>query len=196
MANPDFVRVNVMNDILGGLFSSRINLNLREVHGYTYGAFTNFQFRRGPGPFMVGSMIRADATAPSITEVFKELDNMRATQPTAEEMNMAKESYIRSLTAIFETTQQTAGTMSNLFVYDLPLNYYSELPKKIEAVTATDVQQMAEKYLHPDKMVIVIAGDRSKIESDVKALNIKTDVQDAEGKPITETPAASPGSTN
>ncbi|MGH9522323.1 MAG: M16 family metallopeptidase [Terriglobales bacterium] len=192
-SNPDFVAVNVMNDILGGLFSSRINLNLREVHGYTYGAFTGFQFRRGAGPFMVGSMIRADATAPAITEVFKELDKMRATEPTAAEMNMAKESYVRGLTAIFETTQQTSGTMANLFVYDLPLNYYSELPKKIEAVTAADVQQMAEKYLHPDKMVIVIAGDKSKIESDVRALNMKTDVQDAEGKPIEEKSAAPSG---
>ena len=191
--NPDFVPVNVMNDILGGLFSSRINLNLREVHGYTYGAFTGFQFRRGPGPFMVGSMIRADATAPAITEVFKELDKMRTTEPTADEMNMAKESYVRGLTAIFETTQQTSGTMANLFVYDLPLNYYSELPKKIEAVTAADVQKMAETYLHPDKMVIVIAGDKSKIESDVRALNMKTEVQDAEGKPIEQKAAAPSG---
>jgi zinc protease len=191
-SNPDFVPVSVMNDILGGLFSSRINLNLREAHGYTYGAFSTFQFRRGEGPFMVGSMIRADSTAPAITEVFKELDKMRSTQPTPEEMNMAKESYIRSLTAIFETTQQTSGTMSNLFTYDLPLNYYSELPKKIEAVNAAEVQRMAEKYLHPDKMVVVVAGDKGKVEAGLRALNMKTDVQDAEGKPMPEK-AAVPG---
>ena len=188
-SNPDYVPVQVMNDILGGLFSSRINLNLREVHGYTYGAFSNFQFRRAQGPFFVGSMVRADSTAPAITEVFKELDKMRTTPPTADEVNMAKESFIRGLTAIFETTQQTAGTMANLFVYELPLTYYADLPKKIEAVNAAQVQQVAEKYLTPDKMVIVVAGDKSKIESDVKALNMPTVTQDAEGKTMGEKPA-------
>jgi len=188
--NPDFVAVQVMNFILGGLFSSRINLNLREVHGYTYGAFTNFQFRRAQGPFMVGSMVKTDATAPSVTEVFKELDKMRTSQPTPEEVNMAKESYIRGLTTIFETTQQTAGTMASLFVYDLPLTYYAKLPKTIETVDAAKVQQVAEKYLAPDKMVIVVAGDRSKIENELKTLNIgPTQSQDAEGKPMLGKPA-------
>ena len=191
-SNPDYVAVNVMNDILGGLFSSRINLNLREVHGYTYGAGSGFQFRRSQGPFSIGSMVRTDATAPSVKEVFNEVDKMRATQPTPEEVNMAKESYIRGLTAIFETTQQTAGTMSNLFVYDLPLDYYANLPKQIEAVDAAKVQQMAQKYVSPDKMVIVVAGDRAKIESDLKALNFgPTEVQDAEGKPVAAAPAGS-----
>ena len=187
--NPDYVPVMVMNDILGGLFSSRINMNLREVHGYTYGAFTQFQTRRGQGPFMVGSMVRQDATAPSVTEVFKEIDKMRTTPPAPEEVNTAKESFIRSLTGIFETTQQTAGTMANLFVYDLPLTYYADLPKQIEAVDAAKVQQMAEKYLAPDKMVIVVAGDKSKIEDGLKQLNMPTEAQDAEGKPMAEKPA-------
>ncbi len=190
--NPDYVPVVVMNDILGGLFSSRINMNLREVHGYTYGAFSQFQARRAQGPLMIGSMVRQDATAPSVTEVFKEVDKMRTTQPTTEEVNTAKESFIRSLTGIFETTQQTAGTMSNLFIYDLPLTYYVDLPKKIEAVDAAKIQEMASKYLSPDKMVIVIAGDRSKIEGSLKTLNMPTEAQDAEGKPMGEK-GAGPG---
>ena len=183
--NPDYVPVMVMNDILGGLFSSRINLNLREAHGYTYGAFTQFQPRRANGPFIVGSMIRADSTAPAISEVFKEIDKMRTTEPSADEVKMAKESYIRSLTAIFETTQQTAGTMANLFIYDLPLNYYSTLPSKITAVDAATIEKMAEKYLTPDKMVVVVAGDRSKIGDQLKTLNMPTEAVDAEGKPTT-----------
>jgi zinc protease len=188
-SNPDYVPVQVMNEILGGLFSSRINMNLREIHGYTYGAGSGFQFRRAQGPFMISSMVRADATAPSVTEVFKEVDKMKATQPTAEEVSTARESFIRGLTAIFETTQQTAGTMTNLFVYDLPLTYYVDLPKQIEAVDAAKIKEMAGKYLTPDKMVIVIAGDKSKIETAVKALNMPTETQDAEGKPTTEKPA-------
>ena len=104
-------------------------------------------------------------------------------------MNTAKESYVRSLTGIFETTQQTAGTMSNLFVYDLPLNYYSTLPSKITAVDGAAVQKMAEKYLTPDKMVIVVAGDRSKIGEQIKGLNMPTEAIDAEGKTIGDKPA-------
>ncbi|MGI9104403.1 MAG: M16 family metallopeptidase [Terriglobales bacterium] len=183
--NPDFVPVQLMNDILGGLFSSRINLNLREEHGYTYGAGSAFQFRRGRGPFFVGGMIRTDVTAPAVKEVFKELDKMRTSTPTAGELSMAQESYIRGLTAIFETAQQTAGTMSNLFVYDLPLNYYVTLPAKIEAVKAADVERVAQKYLTPDKMVIVVAGDRAKIEPGLKALDLgPTEARDVEGKTI------------
>ncbi len=184
--NADYVPVTVMNDILGGLFSSRINLNLREVHGYTYGASTSFNFRRARGPFFVGTMVRTDATAPSVHEIFAELDKMRSTAPSADELKMARESRIRSLTAVFETTQQTAGTTSNLFVYDLPANYYTTLPATIAAVTGSEVQRVAEKYLSPDKMVVVIAGDRDKIEPGLKALNLgEIVVQDAEGKPVT-----------
>ena len=76
--SPDYAPVLVMNDILGGLFSSRINLNLREAHGYTYGAFSFFQFRRGTGPFVIGSMIRTDVTAPAVKEVFNEVEKIRA----------------------------------------------------------------------------------------------------------------------
>ena len=185
--SPDYAPVLVMNDILGGLFSSRINLNLREAHGYTYGAFSFFQFRRGTGPFIIGSMIRTDVTAPAVKEVFNEVDKMRAGQVTPEELAMAKESNVRGLTADFETTSQTARTMSNLFVYNLPADYYRTLPAKIEGVTAADVHRMAEKYVSPDRMVVVVAGDRAKIEPDLKKLDLGTvEAQDTEGKPIAE----------
>jgi zinc protease len=185
--SPDYAPALVMNDILGGLFSSRINLNLREAHGYTYGAFSFFQFRRGTGPFVIGSMIRTDVTAPAVKEVFNEVDKIRAGQVTPEELAMAKESNVRGLTADFETTSQTARTMSNLFVYSLPADYYRTLPAKIEGVTAADVHRIAEKYVSPDKMVVVVAGDRAKIEQDLKKLDLGTvEAQDTEGKPIVE----------
>ncbi len=186
-SHPDYVPVTVMNDILGGMFSSRINMNLREVHGYTYGAFTQFQFRRGTGPFVVGSMIRTDVTAPAVKEVFAELERMRMTEVSSDELSGAKETLERGLTAEFETTSRTAGTMSNLFVYGLPLDYYRGLPAKIAAVNAADVRRMAEKYLAPDRMVVVVAGDRAKIEPDLKKLDLGTvEAQDTEGKPIVE----------
>ncbi len=184
-SNPDYVPVTIMNDILGGMFSSRINLNLRETHGYTYGAFSSFDWRRGTGPFMVGSMIRTDVTAPAVKEVFHELDRMRTTDVSADELAMAKESTVRGLTAQFETTGKTAGTLSNLFIYSLPLDYYRTLPAKMEAVTAGDVRRMAEKYLTPDKMVVVVAGDSAKIQPELKKLDLGVvEAQDVEGKPI------------
>ncbi|MBZ5627955.1 MAG: insulinase family protein [Acidobacteriia bacterium] len=190
-SHPDFVPVTVMNDILGGMFSSRINMNLREVHGYTYGAFTSFQFRRGTGPFVVGSMVRTDVTAPAVKEVFAELERMRTTEVSPEELSAAKETFERGLTADFETTTRTAGTMSNLFVYGLPPDYYRTLPTKIGAVSAAEVQRMADRYLAPNKMVIVIAGDRAKVEPELKKLELGTvEAQDVEGKPIMEKKAA------
>ncbi len=183
--NPDYAPVLVMNDVLGGLFSSRINLNLREAHGYTYGASSIFQFRRGTGPFVVGSMIRTDVTASAVKEVFNELEKMRTSAVAQDELVMAKEANVRGLTADFETTNQTARTMSNLFVYSLPLDYYRTLPGKIEAVSVADVQRTAEKYLSPEKMVIVVAGDRKKIESELKKLDLGPILaEDVEGKPL------------
>ena len=185
--SPDYPAVLVMNDILGGLFSSRINLNLREAHGYTYGAFSFYQFRRGTGPFVIGSMIRTDVTAPAVKEVFNEVEKIRSGEVTPEELSMAKESNVRGLTADFETTAQTARTTSNLFVYGLPLDYYRTLPAKLEAVTPGDVHRMTEKYVSPDKMVVVVAGDRAKIEPELKKLNLgAVQAQDTEGKKLTE----------
>ncbi len=185
--SPDYAPVLVMNDILGGLFSSRINLNLREAHGYTYGAFSFFQFRRGTGPFVIGSMIRTDVTAPAVREVFNEVTKFRDGQVTPQELSMAKESNVRGLTADFETTLQTARTISNLFVYNLPPDYYRTLPSKIEGVTVADVHKMAEKYVAPERMVVVVTGDRAKIEDGLKKLDLGTvEAQDTEGKPVAE----------
>ena len=116
----------------------------------------------------------------------------RGTQPTANELTMAKEKEQRRLTAMFETTQQTTGTLVELFVYGLPLDYYSTLPTKIEAVNATEVQRVAEKYLTPEKMVIVVTGDRAKIEPELKKLDLgPTEAQDVEGKPLVQKAASS-----
>ncbi len=188
--NPDYVPVTIMNSILGGLFSSRINLNLREAHGYTYGASSVFVFRRGPGPFFVGTMVRTDATAPSVKEVFGELDKMRSTLVKPEELAMAKETEVRGLTGTFETTAQTAGAMTGLFVYKLPLDYYSKLPQQFAAVNATDTQRVAQQYLTPAKMLVVAVGDRARIEPELKKLNLgPIKVLDAEGRPVLARPA-------
>ncbi|MGC4030117.1 MAG: pitrilysin family protein [Steroidobacteraceae bacterium] len=173
-ATPDYVPLSVMNNALGGLFSSRINLNLREKNGFTYGASSSFGFRRGPGPFLVGTSVRTDVTAPAVREIFAELARMRSGPVTAEELALARDSMSRSLPGQFETTGDAAGTGSAIFAYGLPLDYFSKLPAQIQAVTAEDVQRVAREYLQPEKMVTVAVGDAAKIEAPLKALSIST----------------------
>jgi zinc protease len=183
--SPDFVPIQVMNLAFGGLFSSRVNLNLREAHGYTYGAFSFFSFRRGAGPFAIGGAIRTDVTAPAISEIFKEVDRMRSEPPSAEELAMAKDAYARSLAGNFEEAREAAATIGNLFVYGLPLDYYRTLPSKIDAVTAADVSRVARERLTPESMVVVGVGDVAKIQPEITKLNLGSVVAvDSNGDPI------------
>src|SRR5581483_826324 len=154
-SSPDYVPIEVMNNALGGLFSSRINMNLREEHGYTYGGFSTFLFRRGPGIFAAGGGIRTDVTAPAVNEIFKEFDRIHTAPLSADELKLAKGSFSLSLAGLFETTERTAGTIGDLFTYDLPLDYYRQLPGKIDAVTPEDVQRVAAAYVHPDNALVV-----------------------------------------
>jgi zinc protease len=185
-ASPDYVPIQVMNTGLGGLFSSRINMNLRERNGYTYGAGSVFQFRRGPGPFFTATSVRTDVTAPAVREIFNEFERMRATDVSAEELKIAKDSFARSLPGLFETTAQAAASIGQIFIYNLPLDYYSTLPGKIDAVTIADVRRVAGKYLLPESMVIVAVGDRSKIEPELLKLNLgKVEARGSDGKAAT-----------
>jgi zinc protease len=187
----DYVPLEVMNNILGGLYSSRINSNLREEHGYSYVGFSLFLYRRGPGLFVAGGGIRTDATAPAVQELFKELDRIRATPPTAEELKLSQGAFSLSLAGLFESSEQTANTVGELFTYNFPLDYYQQLPAKINAVTPEEVQRMANKYLHPETSVVIGAGDRSKIEEDLKKLSLgPVEVRDYEGNPAKTTSSA------
>jgi zinc protease len=182
-STPDYAPLEVMNTDLGGLFSSRINMNLREAHGYTYGAGSVFVYHRSPGPFVVYSDVRTDVTAPATTEMLKELQRMRETQMSADEMNLSKDSITRSMPGRFERGTDASGTFAELFLYDLPLDYFSKLPDLIDAVSAEQAQAAAQKYIHPEKMVVLAVGDRSKIEEEMKKLNLgKMEIRDTDGK--------------
>src|SRR5712691_1969748 len=182
-STPDYAPVEVMNTDLGGLFSSRINMNLREAHGYTYGAGSFFSYHRSPGPFIVFSDVRTDVTAPATTEIFKELRRMREMQMTPAELTLSQDSIARSLPGRFERGTEAAGTFAELFTYDLPLDYYSTLPDHINAVTVEQAQAMAQKYVQPEKMIVLAVGDRSKIEEEMKKLNLgKVEIRDTDGK--------------
>jgi zinc protease len=182
-STPDYPQLEVLNAELGGLFSSRINMNLREEHGYTYGAGSFFSYHVAPGPFVVYSDVRTDVTAPATTEIFKELRRMRDTEMTPEELKSAKDSIAQSLPARFEHAAETVGAFSEIYVYNLPLDYFSLLPTQIYAVTPELAQEAAKKYIHPEKMTVLAVGDRAKIEPGLKELNLgKTEIRDAEGK--------------
>ena len=171
-STPDYPALNVMNSILGGLFSSRINMNLREKNGFTYGAFSEFLFDRGDGPFLAGARVRTDVTGPAGRELFAELNRMRTDPATEDELRLAKENALRSLPGNFETVADTAQLMSEIFIYGLPVNYYQTLPRQYEQVTAAEVEKAAEDHLHPDNLILVAVGDQAKIQPQLEQLNL------------------------
>ncbi len=121
-ATPDYEALQVMNESLGGLFSSRINLNLREAHDYSYGAGSQFVFRRAPGPFLVATGVRTEVTGPAIGEIFKEIRGMREKPPVGDELALAKDSIVRSLPAQFETSRSVTASTANIYIYDLEVH--------------------------------------------------------------------------
>ena len=184
-STPDFEALEVMNALLGGLFTSRINLNLREDKGYTYGAFSTFVFRQDAGPFLVGAGVRTDATAPSVTEIYNEIRKMKDVEVTMDELTLGKDSLVRSMPGRFETTSQTVDSFSTLFVYNLGLDYYSKYIERIGALDAAGVHAAARKHLVPERMLVVAVGDRQKIEADLMKLNLgAAEVRDAEGNVV------------
>jgi zinc protease len=182
---PDYPSVEVMNSVLGGLFSSRINMNLREKNGYTYGAFSQFAFDRAGGPFYAGALVRTDVTAPATKELFSELDRIKSDPPSADELKLAQEFELRSLPGSFETVKQTSALMGDLFTFNLPNDYYQTLPARFESVTASAVEKAAQQDVHPDHMIVVAVGDRAKIEPGLKQLSLgPIEYRDEMGEPL------------
>jgi zinc protease len=184
-ATPDYPALEVMNSELGGLFSSRINLNLREDHGYTYGAASFFRYRRSLGYFAAGGGIRTDVTAPAVSEILKEIRRMMETKMTPEELKLAIDSQSRSLPGMYETSSGEAGALSELFEYNLARDYFSVLPERLNRVTADGAQEVARKYLRPDQLILVCVGDRAKIESELTKLDLgEIEIRDADGNVV------------
>jgi zinc protease len=169
---PDYPAVNEMNSVLGGLFSARINMNLREKNGFTYGGFSGFFFYRGGGPFYAGAQVRTDVTAPAARELFAELNRIHTDPATPAELKLAKDSSLRSLPANFETVGNETGLMAELFVYGLPTDYFQKLPAAFEAVTAEAVAKAAANYVHPQNVIVMAVGDRAKIQPELEKLNL------------------------
>ena len=182
---PEYVPVELMNSILGGLFSSRINMNLREKNGFTYGAFSRYLFRRGAGPFVAGAQVRTDVTGPAAKELFAELNRIRTDPPTAAELKLAQDYALRSLPGQFESLRASSDLIGDLFVYDLPVDYYRKLPEQYSSVVLAAVQKTALECVQPRNLVLIAVGDRAKIEGPLQALNLgPVELRDANGDPI------------
>ncbi|MEO6237858.1 MAG: pitrilysin family protein [Vicinamibacterales bacterium] len=170
-ATPDYFALRVLNTILGEAFTSRLNNNLREVHGYAYGAASRFDLRLSPGAFYAAAAVQTDKTSEAVKEFFIELTRIH--EPVAPaELDKAKNYLALQMPRNFETTRGTASALAQAFIYDLPADYYTTYGDRVRAVTAADVKRAADKYLQPDKFAVVIVGDRKVIEPGVKALNL------------------------
>jgi zinc protease len=161
-----------MNSMLGGLFSSRINMNLREEHGYTYGAFSFYQYQRHTGMFLSGAEVRTDVTAPAVEQLYKELARIRTEPLSAAELKMSIDSNVRSLPGEFETGDEVTAAISEIWIYGLPKDYFEKLPAQLEGVTSAQAAEAAKKYVHPENTFLILVGDKSKIEPGVKALGL------------------------
>lgn len=171
-SSKDYVPLLVANYILGGAFSSRINMNLREKHGYSYGARSTFAFLRGPGIFFAGGNVKGDVTKEALTELMKEVTTFRTSKVSNEELTETKASLIGKMPSRFETNNAIASMLGELSRNNLPLDWYASFAKKVSAVTAADVQRVAQKYLTPDKAQVVVVGDKASVTDKVKELDL------------------------
>jgi len=170
-STPDWFALEVLNTIVGGAFTSRLNQNLRETHGYTYGAFSQFAPRRLTGAFVALASVVTAKTDSSLIEFLKELRRIRDETVALPELAKAKAYLTLGLPGDFETTGGAAARFRELLAFGLPLDYYDHYVDRINAITAADVQRVARQYIDPDHFDIVVVGDKSQIEAGIKALN-------------------------
>ncbi|HEX4935879.1 MAG TPA: insulinase family protein, partial [Gemmatimonadaceae bacterium] len=183
--HPDFHALSVMNAILGGLFNSRINLNLREAHAYTYGAFSQFDWRRYASLFEASTAVRSDVTGASITEILREIERMRSERVSASELSLAVD-YLTGVFPIrFETSAAIAAALATRAGFGLPPDYFDTYRARIAAVSADDVLRVAQLHLDPARLQIVAVGDPGTVRGQLDALALG-DVQlyDTTGAPL------------
>src|SRR5262249_58627435 len=157
---PDYHALVVANTVLGGQFVSRINLNLREHKGLTYGARTAFEFRRLPGPFALQASVQTSGTAVAVQESIGEIAGIRGSRPvTDEELALGIAALTRGYARSFETAEQIGRAAMQIALYDLPDDYFAQFVSRIEAVTTQDVSRVMTRHLDPARLVTVVVGD-------------------------------------
>jgi predicted Zn-dependent peptidase len=180
--SPDYVPVVVMNGIVGGGASARLFMNLREEKGYTYGVYSGFTALRFPGPWSAGGDVRTEVTEGAMTEFMNELNRIRDQKVPEAELEEQKRAIVANFALSLESPSQLLNYEIIRKIYDLPKDYWDTYPAKIMAVTADDVQRVAQKYVNPKTQQIVVVGDAKKIKSILEKFGT-VEVFDAEGKP-------------
>ena len=163
--HPDYLALLVLNMVLGGQFVSRLNMNLREDKGYTYGVRTAFEARRGPGPFLLQASVQSEATAEAIRESIGEIAAIRGDRPvTREELETGRAALTRGYPRNFETAEQVARAAAQMALHDLPDDYYTTFVPRVLAIGEEEVTAMARRHLDPERLVTVVVGDRERVE--------------------------------
>lgn len=183
--DPDYLNMVALNHVLGGGFSSRINMNLREKRGYTYGAFSGLDLRPGSGAFRMASDVRTNATDSAIVEAVNEYKRIAGEPVPAAELQSALNNMVSSFPSAVQTVQGLSGRIQGLLIWGLPVDFYVTYRERLAAVTPEDVRTVAASRLTPDNVIVVVAGDLSKIEAPIRARNLGTvEVWDVNGNKI------------
>lgn len=180
-ACEDYFPLSVMNAIFGGVFNSRINLNLRERHGYTYGARSQFAFRRQAGPFVIAAPVRNEVTRESVSEILSELRRIRTGDLEDRELDDTKNYLMGVFPATVQTASDIASRLVDMELYGLPEDYFDRYRENIAAVTKDEITRVANKYLDPDKVLIVIVGNASQIREPLGSLGFPMHDLDIDG---------------
>ncbi|MHB1298275.1 MAG: M16 family metallopeptidase, partial [Gemmatimonadaceae bacterium] len=171
-SDPKHLDIVVMNALLGGLFSSRINLNLRERHAFTYGASSGFDWRRDAGPFVVSAAVKSEITHRAVEEILREIDGMRAAPPSASELALATD-YLAGVFPIrYESTDAVAGAIANAVIFSLPDDWFATYRDRVQAVGPEDVHAVANSHLDPQRLQVVAVGDATVIGESLAALPV------------------------
>jgi predicted Zn-dependent peptidase len=169
-SSPDYFPLVVLNTVLGGSFTSRLNLRLREEGGYTYGAFSSFMFRAGRGPFIAGAAVHTDVTAQAIGESLTEMQDLREQPVPADELERARNYLTLGLPRSFETNGGIAARIAETEVYGLGDAYWPAWPERVRAVDAAAVERVAQQYLDPGRMTIAVVGDAAQVRAPLEDL--------------------------
>jgi zinc protease len=183
-STEDYFPLSVMNAIFGGVFNSRINLNLREKHGYTYGARSQFAFRKQAGPFVIAAPVRNEVTRESVSEMLDELRRIRTGDLEDAELNDTKSYLIGVFPATVQTSSDIASRLVDMELYGLPESYFEEYRDRIASLTKDDIVRVAQKYLDPDRVLIVIVGNAAQIRDPLHTLGFPLQELDIDGNHI------------
>jgi predicted Zn-dependent peptidase len=170
--DPEEPTLELANEIFGGSFASRLNMNLREAKGYTYGAHSQPSLRSGTGALLTYAMVRADVTGESLKETVLEMKGLSTRPPTDEEIARARAGLVQSLPGQFARTGAVAQAASALYTYRLPLDHFATYPQRLMAVTPEQIRAAGERYFSPDQMQVLLVGDEAQVRPQVEPLDL------------------------